>query len=116
MNRRLLTVGSIFLLATAMLWLAGSAGWIPGITADSWSGLTLKGSLITFGAALLGRLLSPVSNLMSSGRCKVCGRRTERGHLYCLDHLRETVNATRDRTRDGGGARPRPTTLPRSRV
>jgi hypothetical protein len=107
MSRRLLTVAALLMLATATLWVAGAIGWLPGGTADSWSGLSLKGAILVFGAALLGRLSAPIFGLAKKGRCAVCGRPTERGHAYCPDHLRETVNVTRDRVRRAGPPRPR---------
>jgi hypothetical protein len=99
MNRRLLTVGSILMLLTAALWLGDAVDWIDGATADRWSGLALKGALLAFALAVAGRLLSPLAGAITTGRCTVCGRRTHRGHTYCLDHLQETVNVTRDRER-----------------
>jgi predicted nucleic acid-binding Zn ribbon protein len=56
--------------------------------------------MVALGAALLMRLLSPISGFMAKGRCIVCGHLTERGHTYCLDHLQETVNSGRDQARD----------------
>ena len=118
MSRRLLTAGSMLMLVTVALWLADAVDWMPGPTADRWSGLTLKAALIALGAALLFRLMSPVVNSMSKGRCLTCGRGTERGHTYCLDHLQRTVNETRDEARSTARSspRPHPQTQPRSRA
>ncbi len=108
MSRSLLTLGSILILATVALWVADAASWIPGSTHDHWSGLTLKMGVVAFGTALLLRLVSPFTSRSGEGRCTVCGRPTERGHAYCLDHLRETVNTYRDRARNQTEPRPGP--------
>lgn len=107
MSRRLLLVGAILTLATATIWLGGAVDWMQSSVGDVWSGWTLKGALVAFGAALALRLLSPVAGVVTTGRCSVCGRRTKAGHKYCLDHLQETVNQTRDLTREELPPRPR---------
>jgi len=94
MSRRLFLLGCLLLLATVALWVSDVLGFVPTST-----DLTLKAGIVALAAALLLRLLTPVSGLITQGRCRVCGTRTERGHTYCLDHLQETVNATRDRAR-----------------
>ena len=96
MDRRLAWVGSILILATVALWVADAAAWVPRSTDDRWSGLTLKAGVIALAGAVVLRVLAPVASLVRRGRCEVCGRTTERGHVYCLDHLQSTVNATRD--------------------
>jgi hypothetical protein len=96
MDRRLFWLGSISLLATLALWVADAAELIPRAAVEDWSGITTKVGIVALAAALLLRLLAPVANRRQRGRCAVCGRSTERGHVYCLDHLQETVNATRD--------------------
>src|SRR5262245_30065278 len=109
MSRRLFTLGSLLLLATLALWVAGAIDMIPGAEDDRWSKLTLEAGMIALAAALLLRLLGPVASLIGRGRCAACGRPTERGHTYCLDHTQEAVNAYRDRTRDSmSGPRSRP--------
>jgi hypothetical protein len=55
--------------------------------------------VIALALAVLLRLFAPVANRIRSGRCTVCGHPTARGHMYCLDHLQETVNAGRDQAR-----------------
>jgi hypothetical protein len=82
-------------------------GFIPSSTDDQWSRLTLKAGMVALAAALVLRLISPVTGLMAQGRCSVCGNRTERGHTLCLDHFQETVNATRDKARDRTSTRSR---------
>jgi hypothetical protein len=96
MDRRLVWIGSLAILVTVILWVADAAAWIPRSTDDRWSGLTLKAGIIAVAAGLALRLLAPVARATRSGRCAVCGQSTERGRVYCLDHLQETVNATRD--------------------
>ncbi len=107
MDRRLLWIGSMSILVTVALWVADAVAWIPRSIDDRWSGLTLKAGIVALAGALLLRLLAPVASLRQRGRCTVCGHPTERGHAYCLDHLQETVNATRDLTHSRTAARPR---------
>jgi hypothetical protein len=107
MSRRLLLLGAILTLATATIWLGGAVDWMPASVGDLWSGWTLKGALLAFGAALALRLLSPVAGVITTGRCSVCGRPTQRG-TYCLDHLQETVNRNRDLSREELPPRERP--------
>jgi predicted nucleic acid-binding Zn ribbon protein len=110
MGRKLRWLGSILILVTVALWIAGAAAMIPETTDDHWSSLTLKAGMIALAGALLLRLLTPVAGVMRSGRCAVCGHPTERKHTYCLDHLQETVNAHRDLSRNR--TLPRPKALP----
>jgi predicted nucleic acid-binding Zn ribbon protein len=107
MDRRLLWVGSMSILVTVALWVADAASWIPRSTDDRWSGLTLKVGVVALAGALVLRLLAPVAGLRHKGRCAVCGQSTERGRVYCLDHLQETVNATRDLTHTTTASRPK---------
>jgi hypothetical protein len=100
-------VGSVLILTTVALWLGDAASIIPARTDDHWWHFTLKGGLLALGGALLLRLLQPLAKLIRQGRCTVCGRATQRGHTYCLDHLQETVNAARDANRERGFHRPK---------
>jgi hypothetical protein len=106
MSRRLFGLGLMLIVATVALWVAEVAAWIPASTDDRWSSLTLKAGLIALGAGAVFRVLAPLGGLTSNGRCTVCGRSTVRGRLYCQDHLQETVNATRDESRDQKVPRP----------
>ena len=108
MGRRLLGLGVMLIVVTVALWVAEVAAWIPASTDDRWSGLTMKAALIALGAGLAFRILAPLAGLLPKGRCTVCGHPTERGHPYCLDHLQETVNATRDQDRNRAFPHPRP--------
>jgi len=114
MGRRFFMLGSMLMLATVALWVADVTGLIPTTADDHWSGLTLKAGMVALAAALLLRLIAPVSSRMAQGRCRVCGHRTERGHTLCLDHLQETVNATRDRARDAIAGHPKNTSHSRT--
>lgn len=107
MGRRLLGLGVMLIVATVALWVADVAAWIPASTDDRWSSLTLKAGLFAVGAGVVFRILAPLAGLVSKGRCTVCGRPTERGHIYCLDHLQATVNATRDESRNLTAPRPK---------
>jgi len=107
MGPKLRWIGSLLILATVALWVGDATALIPASTDNQWSGLTLKAGLIALAGAVLLRLFAPVANLMRSGRCAVCGHPTERGRTYCLDHLQETVNATRDLSRNQTVPRPK---------
>lgn len=106
MDRRLMTLGSSFLLATAALWVAGAADWMPDAAADRWSSFTWKAAIVLLVAGLLARALSPVKRVLREERCTACGRPTLRGHAFCSDHLQETVNAARDRASERSRVRP----------
>src|SRR5262245_39771535 len=107
MSRTLFWVGALLILATIALWFADTTNLIQGSTDDAWWGLTLKAGVIALALAMLARVLSPVQAMIQSGRCSVCGRPTERGHTYCLDHLQETVNRARDQARSQPIGRPK---------
>jgi len=109
MGRRFFFLGAMLMLATVALWVGDVTGLVPSTADDHWSQLTLKAGMVALAAALLLRVLAPVSGRMSQGRCRVCGHRTERGHTLCLDHLQETVNATRDKAREAIAGRPKQT-------
>ena len=98
MSRRLFFLGCLLLLATIALWVGDATGLVETRIDDQWSQLTLKAGAVSLAAALVLRVVSPIGGRMSKGRCTVCGKLTERGHIYCHDHLQETVNAARDRT------------------
>jgi len=105
MGRRLQGLGVLLIVVTVALWVAEVADVIGQVTDDRWWGLTLKAAVIALAAGTLLRALAPVAGVLRNGRCTVCGRSTERGHAYCLDHLQQTVNDTRDESR--GHERPR---------
>lgn len=107
MGRNLITLGALLLLLTVTLWIGDAAGWFPNGADDAWSPRILKAGLLLFAAGLLLRLAYPVSHQIHRSRCVVCGHPVEKGHTYCHDHLQETVNTYRDRTRDGVLRRPR---------
>ena len=100
MGRGLMSSGAFLLLATLALWIADAVGSLSPARDASWSSWTLKGGIALLGAGLLLRIMSPVRNQIGRGHCAVCGSAVERGHVYCRDHLQETVNAYRDRSHD----------------
>jgi len=112
MVRRLQGLGVALIVVTVALWVADTAAWIPQSTDDRWSGLTLNAGLIALGTGLLLRLLAPLAGMLPKERCTVCGRPTQRGHTYCLDHLQQTVNATRDESHNLPVSRPKPLRSP----
>src|SRR5262245_34569199 len=96
MGRGLFSLGWILLVLTVGLWIAGVAGWLPETADDRWSAMTLKATLVVFGAAVVLRVVSPVTKQVVRGRCARCGRGIDRGQIYCHDHMQETVNEYRD--------------------
>jgi hypothetical protein len=90
----------LLILATIALWVGDVVDLIPSRTDDQWSGITLRAGMVALIVAVLLRILTPIAGAIAGGRCSVCGRPTERGHTYCLDHLQETVNAGRDQARN----------------
>ena len=114
MSRRLFFLGCLLLLATVALWLGDATGLVETTIDDQWSQLTLKAGGVALAVALVLRMISPISGRMAMGRCKVCGKLTERGHMFCLDHLQETVNATRDRAHGPTTGRPKTPAQPRA--
>jgi predicted nucleic acid-binding Zn ribbon protein len=100
MGRGLLSLGSLLIVATVALWIGGAADWVSQNVADTASSLTLKAGLILVAASLILRILAPMTKQIAKAHCTVCGAVVERGHLYCLDHLQETVHNYRDRTRE----------------
>lgn len=107
MGRMLGLVGSILILSTVALWIGDATAVIPSSTDDHWWRFTLQGGVLALAGALLLRALQPVTNQLRKGRCSVCGHPTERGHVYCLDHLQATVNAARDEARRRPFERPK---------
>jgi predicted nucleic acid-binding Zn ribbon protein len=59
-------------------------------------------------ASLVLRVVAPVTKHLAKGRCSVCGVPVERGSIYCMDHLQQTVNAYRDRSREATLPQPKP--------
>jgi len=100
MGRGFFSLGSSLLVATIAVWIAGAAGWLPEPLDDQIAAVTLRAGLVLVGASLILRIVSPVTKQLGKGRCAVCGIAIDRGSTYCLDHLQETVNAFRDRSRD----------------
>jgi|WetSurMetagenome_2_1015567.scaffolds.fasta_scaffold500803_2 hypothetical protein len=101
MGRGFFSLGSFLLVATIAIWIAGAAEWIPESLDDQIAAVTLRAGLVLVAASLVLRLVSPVTKQLGKGRCAVCGVAIDRGSTYCLDHLQETVNAFRDRSRGG---------------
>ena len=107
MGRGLLALGALLLTLTVSLWVADAVGWMSVAADNRISGLTLRGAIVCLVGGFALRLLSPVRSQFGRSRCRTCGRATERGHLYCLDHMQESVNAWRDATREGMLRKPR---------
>lgn len=101
MGKKIRYLGLGVLAGTVWLYLAEAAGVLPPGVAREWGALGLKASIaLLLGGSLLS-LLGPIGRELRRGHCARCGKATERGQVYCLDHLRETVNEYRDQRRGG---------------
>jgi hypothetical protein len=101
MGRTLRYAGTVILAVSVVVLLLESLGLVPEATGDRW---VLGGAAVGAGllaAGLLLALFSPVARAIRRGHCVRCGARTERGQTYCRDHLQQTLNEIRDRTREG---------------
>jgi len=100
MSRLLLRLGGLALLGGIAYMVLGEA-LFGG--ADN---RLVKTILIAGGVALAAGLVARVAGRAAAGlagrSCPRCGRRVARGHVYCDDHLQETINAYRDRQRESG--------------
>ncbi len=105
MSRTLRHVGLIVLAATVWLLLADALGWVPDGTSDPWFWKGIALGLACLAAGLVFRLFAPLSREMTRDHCIHCGAPTERGHLYCRDHLKMALDDARDRTRKSLQAR-----------
>ncbi len=98
--RRLCYLGFAILAATAWLLIADMKGWVPAGTADAWTWTLVRAGGVCLGAGAALMLFSPLARELRRGHCVRCGRTTERGQVYCLDHLQETLHEYRDQTRE----------------
>lgn len=85
--------------------IAEEAGWIASGEWTPWvpKGFLLGGVMVAVGLLMGG--LASVAHKTRAGRCVRCGVRIEKSQTYCHDHLRETVNETRDRLYEERGLR-----------
>ena len=98
-GRTIRFLGLLVLAAAAWFLVAGEAGWIADDVADRWFlPLAGLGGAVLAAGSLLGAL-DPALRWMSRGRCARCGAATERGQVYCLDHLKATVHEAQDHSR-----------------
>ena len=91
------------------LFLGGQVGWLEASTSDRWGPVALKASLACLAAGVLLRVVSPMRRAFRGSRCARCGHPTEPGHLYCHDHMKETMEELRDQSRERGMLRGRGT-------
>lgn len=101
MGKKLRYLGLGVLAATVWLYLAEAADVLPQGVAREWGTLGLKASIALLLGGTLLSILRPIGRELRRGHCARCGSPTERGQVYCLDHLRETVNEYRDQSRGG---------------
>lgn len=101
MGRTLLQLGLVVLAGAVWLFLGGQVGWLDAATSDHWGPLALKASIGCMAGGLLLRAISPMERRLRGARCARCGNPTEPGHLYCRDHMKQTLDELRDQTREG---------------
>jgi hypothetical protein len=93
-------VGLVVLAGAVWLLVAGEVGWVSRDVTDRWF-LPVAGlGALCFAVGALGAVLEPLRRRVTRGRCARCGAWTERGQVYCLDHLRETVHEAQDTLRE----------------
>ena len=98
-GRTLRTIGLVILAAAAWLLVAGEAEWIARGLSDRWF-LPLAGlGAACFAAGALLGILVPALRWVGRGRCVRCGAGTERGQVFCLDHLKESVHEAQEAAR-----------------
>ena len=85
-------------LLVAAVWglLAGAAGWMGDELSGSLARHAALGGFACLGAGLIAGFLAKMRPPPGRGRCRSCGAPTERGQIFCLDHLLETVGEYRD--------------------
>lgn len=99
MDRTLRYSGMVVLAVAVWLLVAGELDWISSGIADEAFRPTLLAGLALWCVGLLLGLLGPLRRRLEGGRCVRCGKRTERGQTYCIDHLRATLNEYQDQMR-----------------
>ena len=100
MGRSLRSIGVILIAASVWSYLAEAMGWVSSGLAAEWGGFGLKAGVLCLAGGILAAILAPVGRELRRGRCVRCGAAIERGQTYCMDHLKETLNEFRDRTRE----------------
>lgn len=101
MGRTLVQLGSVALAVAVWAALAGSVGWVSQEFADRCWPLALKLGLACVAGGLILRTLHPVGRMLREGHCARCGRRVDRGQIYCRDHMKKALEEVRDQVRDG---------------
>lgn len=101
MGRKLRFLGIALLVAAVWALLAGAGGFMAEEAASSLGRHAALGGLACLGAGLVGGLFGKMRPPPGRGRCRSCGAPTERGQIYCLDHLLKTVGAYRDQASAG---------------
>ena len=106
MGRSLRSLGLAILAATAIVLMVETLGWIAPGSMNFWlaTGTKIGGACLVAGV-LMG-ILGPLRRQFTKGRCVRCHAPTERGHPYCLDHLKQTINEYRDHAQTGMTRRP----------
>jgi hypothetical protein len=104
MSRSLRWLGIVLLCVAVWALLAGSARWLEQGRADHLAKLTGLVGVACVGIGILLGFMGRMGRPLRRGRCVRCGAPTERGQVYCLDHLRQTVDQTRDQIRQHAGA------------
>lgn len=107
MVRTFLRIGFFLWMVAVWGFLAGAAGWIPRDRTDAWGRVALGlGAAFVAGGVILW-VAAPLGRILRGSRCARCSRPTDRGHVYCQDHLKETIEEFRDHLSEGP-ARGRP--------
>ncbi|MFQ5877738.1 MAG: hypothetical protein ACE5JH_08655 [Acidobacteriota bacterium] len=100
MSRLLVRAGSLALLG-GVLYLAIWDALLGGANYELVRLLLLLGGACLLGG-LFARTLGGVAAGLTGRGCPRCGRRVAKGHIYCEEHLAETINEYRDEQRRRG--------------
>lgn len=98
-GRTLRYIGLVVLAGAAWLLVAGEAEWISSSHSDRWFFPLAGAGAACFVGGLLVGVLEPALRWAGRGRCVRCGAKTERGQVFCLDHLKESVQEAQEASR-----------------
>lgn len=64
---------------------------------EEWADRLMTGSFIVFGLAALLAVLDKLGMRVSGQRCMDCRKPIEHGKQYCRDHLKQRIDAAREK-------------------
>ena len=100
MSRVLIRLGG-FLVVAAVVYLAAAEIIRGGVDNKVFWYLAGTGA-VSMAAGFILTVFGRGVAAVAGRSCPRCGRRVARGHVYCDDHLQETINEYRDQQRSKG--------------